>query len=261
MKISHRFEVNVNDLKLFISANVKESNANWLLCLHGIQSSKKLFDGLFEQPFASNFSVLALDLVGFGQSSKPEKFSYDINDQAIVVMEVLKLISVRRLHIVRHSLGGMIGTILLGPLKDKTDSFINLEGNLTLSDCGLSKEVVQYPFPIFQSESFTEIKKSIRQSCMPSGSDRADRLDEVPDFAFYKTCQSIVKWASTDKILQLFSDAHSRRLFVSGSHAAICMIACQKEMEGVNGKRWSLHVARQSICLLPSCVQFSSAPK
>src|SRR5271168_759384 len=111
MKVSHCFEITLDGLKIFIAANVKQSNSQWLLCLHGIQSSKELFDGLFELPLASNFSMLALDLVGFGKSSKPENFSYDIKDQAIVVTEVLRLIRMRKLHIVGHSLGGMIGTL------------------------------------------------------------------------------------------------------------------------------------------------------
>jgi hypothetical protein len=217
MKSPHTFEIVIDGLKIDMAANVKHSHSSWLLCLHGLQSNKQLFDGFFEQQLASGFSVLALDLVGFGKSSKPDEFSYDIQDQANVVVEVVRMLDVQSLHIIGHSLGGMIGTLLLNPLKDVVRSFVNMEGNLILADCGLSNEVSQCRFSRFQSHEFDRIKTSLRQSQAPGSIGRAKCLDEVPAFAFYETCQSIVQWSSTGKLLQVFSDACCCKLFVHGS--------------------------------------------
>ncbi len=127
------------------------------------------------------------------------------------------MLDVGRVHIVGHSLGGMIGTLLLSPLQDITESFVNMEGNLVSSDCGLSKEVSQHPYSIFQSDEFAQIKNGLKHSPARGSADRARWVDEIPDFAFYKACQSIVEWSAKRKILDLFEGAHCRKLFVYGA--------------------------------------------
>jgi pimeloyl-ACP methyl ester carboxylesterase len=40
----------------------------WLVCLHGIQSNRHLFDRLKTDTRFNDFSLLAIDAVGFGDS-------------------------------------------------------------------------------------------------------------------------------------------------------------------------------------------------
>lgn len=77
--------------ELKVAAHVEHRGPDRLLCLHGIQSNKNLFEGLLSQPFLSSFSLLALDFIGFGESSKPADFSYDIRDQANTVCRKRRL--------------------------------------------------------------------------------------------------------------------------------------------------------------------------
>src|ERR1700684_2286347 len=80
------------------------------------QSNKELFVPLLEQKFLDKYIVLALDCIGFGNSSKPENFSYNVEEQAHIIHEIIKQLDVKSLHIIGHSLGRVIGTLLLHPL-------------------------------------------------------------------------------------------------------------------------------------------------
>src|SRR5260221_5662540 len=114
-----------------VASFIQKRSTEYILFLHGIQSNKELFVPLMKQSFLDAYSLLALDCIGFGNSSKPEDFSYDVQEQAHIISEVLKQLGITKLHIIGHSLGGVIGTLLLQPLQENILSFLNLEGNLT----------------------------------------------------------------------------------------------------------------------------------
>jgi len=47
-----------NEKNLDISANINEGEKEWILCLHGLQSNKQLFDNLLSRPFYQDlFSI------------------------------------------------------------------------------------------------------------------------------------------------------------------------------------------------------------
>lgn len=54
--------------------------------------------------------VVALDLVGFGEASKPWGFPYSVETAAAFVSRLLDTLGIRRVHLVGHDLGGLLGT-------------------------------------------------------------------------------------------------------------------------------------------------------
>lgn len=174
--------VNYLGQDLRMSVFQKKISNKWIIFLHGIQSNKELFTGLMDQPFLQNYSLLAIDFIGFGRSSKSEKFSYDVLDQANICQEIINKLKIKEFNLIGHSLGGMVGTLLLEPLKDIIKSFINMEGNLVYSDCGLSKIVAELSFKDFKNQYSNKIS--------------------VPEFVFYKTSVSIVEWSKSEKLLK-----------------------------------------------------------
>jgi len=188
--------INYSGLDLKISILIKRKSEKWIVCLHGIQSNKELFIDLLKQPFFENYSLLAIDFVGFGKSSKSENFSYDVLDQANICQKIINQLKIKELNLIGHSLGGMVGTLLLEPLKDIVKSFISMEGNLVYADCGLSKVVANLSFEDFKNQYSNKIS--------------------VSDFVFYKTSVSIVEWSKSEKLLKLFKESSVRKLFVYG---------------------------------------------
>lgn len=90
------FSLSFQGLSLDMSSDVKYNGDEWIMFLHGIQFNKDLFTDLFKQPFLENYSLLGVDLVGFGKSSKPKIFSYDIADQSIILEQLVHKLSIKK---------------------------------------------------------------------------------------------------------------------------------------------------------------------
>ena len=74
-----------------------------LLFLHGYLSSKEAFTAQINY-FSKFFRVTAIDFLGFGNSAKlNEPFSVD--DYARWTEEVLRLLDVKKTHVIAHSFG------------------------------------------------------------------------------------------------------------------------------------------------------------
>ena len=205
-------KVPYNRASIDVNVYTNRRGPDWLFCIHGLQSNGHLFDGLVCQPFLSSYSTIAVDLVGFGQSAKPVDFNYYLEDQALVIAEIFRILAIRKAVLVGHSLGGMIGVLLLKSLASVLSGFINMEGNLVLSDCGASKEVADSGFADFQKKLYRDIKKRAASE----SPQRAAWLEDIPDYAFYKTSQSIVEQSRSGRLPVLFASAPCRCLFVCG---------------------------------------------
>ena len=213
-------EIVFRDQVLQVALFISKRTDKWVVCLHGLQSDATLFNDLFKQSFLDGYSLLSINFVGFGDSSKPDDFSYDIADQAEIIKLVLTKLNVESLHLIGHSLGGMVGALLLKPFGNKVLSFANLEGNLVLADCGDSKDVVKYNETEFEDVGYIRLKENIRQSNQKSAPYRSGWLETIPAKVFYKTSASVIRWSKGEKLLKVFSEASVKRMFMYGSQNA-----------------------------------------
>ncbi len=196
----HTFHLKSENCAIAIAARIHRRGNPWILCIHGLQSNRTLFDQMFQDPAFASYALLALDLPGFGESSNPSAFSYDLQAHADACVAVVRQLAITSLHIIGHSLGGMIGVLLLEPLHDVVRSLVNMEGNLTAADCGLSAEIARQSFETFQQQ--------------PRTNPTADAL------AFYRTAQSIARWAASEDLLGRFNAASVPTLYVHGERNA-----------------------------------------
>jgi pimeloyl-ACP methyl ester carboxylesterase len=215
-----RFAISFNGINIKVAAFVANRQETWVVAMHGIQSNKALFEPLFSQPFASHYSLLAIDFVGFGDSDKPEKFSYTVEDQATIVKLILDQLGVHQMHLIGHSLGGMVGTLLLPQLGKRVISFTNLEGNLVATDSGATKDTVQFSKEAFESVEYANMRSRISQSEEASAVYRLKWLQTIPASVFYETSVSVVKWANSEKLQTIFNTSRTKRLFLYGSKNA-----------------------------------------
>jgi len=208
--------IKYHQLELKISANIIKRGNKWILCLHGLQTNKELFTELISQPYLKDYSVLAVNFIGFGESSKPISFSYDLLEQAKICKEIINQLGLKEIVIIGHSMGGMVGTLLLDLIPRKITALINMEGNLVLGDCGASKEVAELSFLKFQQTEYQRMKQKIKNSREISSKFRLTAIEKIPDFVFYKTSKSIVEWSESQKLLEIFLTVKQKKLFVYG---------------------------------------------
>jgi pimeloyl-ACP methyl ester carboxylesterase len=93
----------------YMDVRPAQANGRTALLLHG-----KNFSGAYWAPTvralaASGFRVLAPDQIGFGKSSKPERFQYTFQQLAENTKALLDHLGVKNVVVIGHSMGGMLG--------------------------------------------------------------------------------------------------------------------------------------------------------
>src|SRR6056300_3559 len=97
-----------------VSYEIKLTDSDiYLIFIHGLQTRKEAFE-FFKNRLKNelNYCTLSIDLVGFGNSEKPDNFPYDLISQATIVKDILRDLEIKNIILVGHSYGGMISTYL-----------------------------------------------------------------------------------------------------------------------------------------------------
>ena len=101
----HASTTSVGDLRLRF---VRAGTGTPVVLLHGYGESLLSWEGVFDR-LARGADVIAVDLPGFGLSSKPAS-GYTADSMATVVLAFLDRLDLRRVVLVGHSLGGVVAT-------------------------------------------------------------------------------------------------------------------------------------------------------
>ena len=67
--------------------------------------------------------LIAMDLIGYGLSDKPEAFGYSLFEQADMIEHLLEALGIKEAHVVSHDLGSTVHTELLARAMEGTLSF------------------------------------------------------------------------------------------------------------------------------------------
>ena len=89
-----------------------------MLLLHGFGASRYTWRSLVA-PLAERFTVIQLDLKGFGQSPKPRDGAYGLPDHAALVMAFLQARDLRGVILVGHSFGGSVALAVTLGLRER----------------------------------------------------------------------------------------------------------------------------------------------
>jgi pimeloyl-ACP methyl ester carboxylesterase len=104
---------------LSISCMFRKADRESIVFIHGFGASKETFLEVFERREFQLFTVLATDLIGFGDSDKLANFFYLMKDQAKTLRKTIDLLDLDCFHIVAHSMGGIIGIELGEMIPDR----------------------------------------------------------------------------------------------------------------------------------------------
>jgi pimeloyl-ACP methyl ester carboxylesterase len=200
-----------------IAANYQPNGKKLILCIHGLGCTKESFSDIFEFPQFNDYSILIPDLVGFGESSKPDDFSYTMEEQAEIIKIILDEINPERVHIVAHSMGGAVGLLLAERISDMLATFTNIEGNLIGEDCAISsRKTISVDFEEFKARLFDEMKTEIAKSKEKGSKLWSKMIGQSDAFAFYKSSQSLVKWSDSGELLKKFISLKNKKTYVYG---------------------------------------------
>ncbi len=116
--------VRVTDVEIrgaTVSSLIAGHGPEHVLCLHGLGSNKTSF---FETVSAltSDHTVHAIDLPGFGSSSKPARGAYDARYFAAATLSYMDAMAIEHVHLVGNSMGGRIALEMALTEPDRVDS-------------------------------------------------------------------------------------------------------------------------------------------
>jgi pimeloyl-ACP methyl ester carboxylesterase len=102
-----------------------------LVCLHGFGASSQTWTDI--KPFLQTFgNCFALDLKGFGLSSKPRDGHYSLRDQAEIVVSLITKMRLSKITLIGHSYGGAVALLAYFDLverglKDLVESIVLID--------------------------------------------------------------------------------------------------------------------------------------
>lgn len=115
----------------------------WLLLIHGFPTASYDWYKLWE-PLRERFSLITLDMLGFGFSDKPNPYPYSIMQQADLIEDLLNHCNISEYHLLAHDYGDTVAQELIARANERSS-------NAILSACLLNGGIFpesHHPLPI-----------------------------------------------------------------------------------------------------------------
>ena len=122
-------ELNVDFFGDNICYDKKNDGDKALLFIHGNNSSKKFWRNQVERLWLDNYKILSIDLLGYGNSDKPE-FPYSFRLWAEIIERLRIIEGVDQLVLVGHSNGALVAREYYRRYPQKVEKMVMLEGYL-----------------------------------------------------------------------------------------------------------------------------------
>lgn len=94
-----------NDHKIIYK--IADQGKPWLLLIHGFPTASFDWHKVWK-PLSEKYSLIAVDMLGFGYSDKPTDFPYSIMKQADLVEDLLQHLEITAYHILAHDYGDTV---------------------------------------------------------------------------------------------------------------------------------------------------------
>jgi pimeloyl-ACP methyl ester carboxylesterase len=124
----------------------KKGNASsTILLIHGMGCSCLEWSENIDS-LADHATVIAVDMLGFGKSDKPDRYNYSPENQALTLIKLLKHLHVTAVHLVGNSLGGRVAIEMASLLEDKAKSLTLVASAGGAADAPLPMRLQTLPF-------------------------------------------------------------------------------------------------------------------
>lgn len=113
-----------------------------LVFIHGLGDWKETHKKAAEYPELSDYGILIVDQIGYGDSSNPEGFNYTMKEQAEKLLKLINKLGISDVVLVPHSMGGPVAVDLSEMLEKRVKGIVYAEGNVDFNDCFFSNWII-----------------------------------------------------------------------------------------------------------------------
>jgi len=226
--VAQQMKLTVAGVDLEVAVVSERLGTETVLFVHGLGCCKESFASAFQDGRLSPFGLVAVDLPGFGESSRPREFSFAMEDQAAVLHQLLDRLGVRRVHLVAHSMGGAPALLLARRLGDRLVTFVDIEGNLVAEDCSMiSRRTARASFERFQRVGLPALRTAARESTEPAMRPFSSWLALADPWAFWRSSISLVRWSDSGELLRTLLELPVPAAYVYGERSVLETVRSQ----------------------------------
>ncbi len=222
LEISQSFE-----LGMHLRRRANSAAGGTILYIHGLGESGLCFESLMTDPRLQGWNHLAPDLPGYGKSSWcPEPLS--LEGFADRLKDLLPLITDQRIVLVGHSMGGVIGTLLLESMaaeeRTRIAAFVDIEGNISIGDCGFSAKAAGHSLDAWLDGGYENLLMQIQQMQEDPAINRAYGASVMmgDPRAFHLNSRELVRHSAPEELAPRLAALGLRTLFCYGSPRGMC---------------------------------------
>jgi pimeloyl-ACP methyl ester carboxylesterase len=214
--ISTTIPVWYQDAQFSIALRCRRESRDLVFFIHGLGCAKEHFGDAWTFERLNEYSLAALDLLGFGESPGHENFSYDLSGHAEICKRILDQLPDMRLHIVGHSMGGAVGLLLSEMVRDRLESFVNVEGNLISQAGDVSRRNASATFEEFQRTHLPGMILATALSDEPGMKLWSACIKKSDKKGLYLSSRSLAEWSMSGILLEKFRELACRKIYVYG---------------------------------------------
>ncbi|WP_281080485.1 alpha/beta fold hydrolase [Klebsiella quasivariicola] len=176
--------------------------------IHGLGCASSYdYPRVVSDPALGGRRKILIDLPGFGYSDKPQGFSYNMHDQAVVVEQLLSHLRLQRFALFGHSMGGSVAIEAAGLLGERVTTLLVSEPNLFAGGGEYSRRIAAQSEAAFIAEGYARLLAEER-------SPWAGCLQNSAPWAVWRAASSLIRGSDTPWFTQLCRLRCQKRLIV-----------------------------------------------
>lgn len=206
-----------------LACRVRRCGPDALVFLHGLGASRDSFDRAFDLERLTRFTLATMDFPGFGESPPIPGFSYTMEDLVELTDRWVDAMDADRIHLVGHSMGGVVALGLAERLGRRLGSLINLEGNLGEGDCFFSRRIAAVPLDAFERHGLALFRAMLRtlvnRDPSPGMRGYMRDLERADPRALHRSATALVRESEQGELRRRFVGLPAPKIYVSGERS------------------------------------------